>query len=146
MGKDCWYIFYYRRMETRKVFTAESKNGGFHGLHFFDFLHLFVIDWANRWFDADMSDVTTSLLFSAPLYVHISVRYSVGWCQIWGPTSDVFLQLARYDLQYTPLAVVSRPARLTTATDSANSGCFVERGRCAQHAKIPSDTWWIIAE
>jgi hypothetical protein len=51
-------------------------------------------------------------------------------------------------LHYTPLAVVSgarKTLRLsTTATDSANSGCFVERGRrdrrSTQHAKIPSRT------
>jgi hypothetical protein len=49
-------------------------------------------------------------------------------------------------LCYTPLAVVSRARNTlrvsTTATDNANSGCFVERGRCdrrcTQHAKIPS--------
>jgi hypothetical protein len=49
---------------------------------------------------------------------------------------------------YTPLAVqlvscARKTLRVsTTATDSANSGCFVERGRCdrrsTQHAKIPS--------
>jgi hypothetical protein len=42
---------------------------------------------------------------------------------------------------YTPLAVVSRARKTlrvsTTATDSANSGCFVER-RCTRHAKITS--------
>jgi hypothetical protein len=45
---------------------------------------------------------------------------------------------------YTPLAVVSRTRKTlrvsTTATDSTNSGCFVERGRCdrryPRHAKI----------
>jgi hypothetical protein len=46
---------------------------------------------------------------------------------------------------YTPLAVVSRARKTTRINhcyDSANSGSFVERGRCdrrcTQHAKIPS--------
>jgi hypothetical protein len=50
---------------------------------------------------------------------------------------------------YTPLAVVSRARKTlrvsTTALDRANSGCFVERGRCdrlsSQHVKIPSLTY-----
>jgi hypothetical protein len=42
---------------------------------------------------------------------------------------------------YTPLAVVScarKTTRINHCYDSANSGSFVERGRCAQHTKIPS--------
>jgi hypothetical protein len=50
-------------------------------------------------------------------------------------------------INYTPLAVVFRtrktpPQRINHCYDSANSGCFVERGCCdrccTQHAKIPS--------
>jgi hypothetical protein len=44
--------------------------------------------------------------------------------------------------KYTSLAVVScarKTLRVSTiAIGSANSGCFVERGRCARHAKILS--------
>jgi hypothetical protein len=55
----------------------------------------------------------------------------------WKALEELFL--------YTPLAVVSRARKTvhvstTTATDSANYGCFVERGCCdrryTQHAKI----------
>jgi hypothetical protein len=44
--------------------------------------------------------------------------------------------------KYTPLAVVSRPRKtlINHCYDSANSGCIVERGRCTQHAKMPSLT------
>jgi hypothetical protein len=65
-----------------------------------------------------------------------------------------FVRIKEVSSDYTPLAVVSLRVS-TTATNSANSGCFVERGRCdrrcTRHAKITSgssltsDTW-IIAE
>jgi hypothetical protein len=50
--------------------------------------------------------------------------------------------LLLYPFTYTPLAVVSRARKtlrvLTTASDRANSGCFVERRHCTLHAKIPN--------
>jgi hypothetical protein len=55
--------------------------------------------------------------------------------------------LNEYNSSYTPLAVVSharKTTRINHCYDSANSGCFVERGhcdrRCTRHAKIPSLT------
>jgi hypothetical protein len=62
------------------------------------------------------------------------------WCQGQSPKT---VEPGVGGWPYTPLAVVSRARKATRINhcyDSANFGYFVKRGRCTQHAKIPSLT------
>jgi hypothetical protein len=89
------------------------------------------------------------------LLSHNTCGHSYAWLYV--PVhSGTFIKLtSSYVTLHSPRSGFARPqdsTRINHCYDSANSGCFVKRGRCAQHAKIPSgssltsDTHWIIAE
>jgi hypothetical protein len=83
---------------------------------------------------------------------HVQLLWAFAWssfCADHGKHSLNCLSQGTLPSQWFPVPASLRVS--TTATDSANSGCFVERGRCdrrcTRHAKIPSgssltsDTW-----
>jgi hypothetical protein len=74
-----------------------------------------------------------------------TLSFSLLWYSMTSHIRFVLIQIPilkpfQWGNKYTPLAVVSRARKtlINHCYDRANSGCFVERGRCTQHAKIPS--------
>jgi hypothetical protein len=58
----------------------------------------------------------------------------------WSPISPWNFCIRACTRSHSPRSGFSRPqdsTRINHCYNSANSSCFVERGRCAQHAKIP---------